>query len=61
MIYQVNFYNVTLGYIICTGPVVIDAVDTNAYVVAAVFWQKLAGMNCIKRKQETIFLPRLAS
>ena len=39
----------------CTGPVVIDAVDTDAYVVAAVLWQKLAGMICIKRKQETIF------
>ena len=38
-----------------TGPVVIDAVDTDAYVVAAVLWQKLAGMICIKRKQETIF------
>ena len=38
----------------CTGPVVIDAVDINAYVVAAVLWQKLAGMICIKRKQETI-------
>ena len=39
----------------CTGPVVIDAVDADAYVVAAVLWQKLAGMICIKRKQETIF------
>ena len=39
----------------CTGHVVIDAVDTDAYVVAAVLWQKLAGMICIKRKQETIF------
>ena len=39
----------------CTGPVVIDAVDTDAYVAAAVLWQKLAGMICIKRKQETIF------
>ena len=39
----------------CTGPVVIDAVDTDAYVVAAVLWQLLAGMICIKRKQETIF------
>ena len=38
-----------------TGHVVIDAVDTDAYVVAAVLWQKLASMICIKRKQETIF------
>ena len=38
----------------CTGPVVIDAVDTDAYVAAAVLWQQLAGMTCIKRKQETI-------
>ena len=39
----------------CTGPVVIDAIDTDAYVVAAVLCQKLAGIICIKRKQETIF------
>ena len=38
-----------------SGPVVIDATDTDAYVAAAVFWQQLAGMICIKRKQETIF------
>ena len=39
----------------CTGPVVIDAVDTDAYVVAAVLWQQLADIIRIKRKQETIF------
>ena len=38
-----------------TGPVVIDAVDTDAYVAAAALWQQLAGMICIKRKQVTIF------
>ena len=36
-----------------TGPVVIDDVDTDAYVAAAVLWQKLAGMIFIKRKHET--------
>ena len=34
---------------------VIDAVDTDAYVAAAVLWQQLADIICIKRKQETIF------
>ena len=38
-----------------TGPVVIDAADTDAYVAAAVLWQQLAGRICSKRKQETIF------
>ena len=38
-----------------TGPVVIDAVDTDAYVAATVLWQKLAGMICIKRKYDRIF------
>ena len=37
-----------------TGPVVIDAVDTDAYVAAAVLWQQLASMVCIKTKQQTI-------
>ena len=39
----------------CTGPVVIDAVDTDAYVVAAVLWQKLA------EKAGDDLLPRPAS
>ena len=39
----------------CTGPVVTDAVNTGAYVVAAVLWLQLAAMICIKTKQETIF------
>ena len=37
-----------------SGPVVIDAADTDAYVAAAVISQQLPGMLCIKRKQETI-------
>jgi len=38
-----------------TGPVTIDAADTDAYVAAAILWQQLACMHCITRKQETIF------
>ena len=38
-----------------SGPVVIDAADTDAYVAAAVLWQQLPGIISIKRKQETIF------
>ncbi len=37
-----------------SGPVVIDAADTDAYVAAAVISQQLPGMLCIKRKQETV-------
>ncbi|KAK7084444.1 hypothetical protein SK128_012003, partial [Halocaridina rubra] len=37
-----------------TGPVVIDATDTDAYVAAAFFSKQLPGMLCIKRKQKTI-------
>ena len=38
-----------------SGPVVIDAADTDAYVAAAAISHQLPGMLCIKRKQETIF------
>jgi len=38
-----------------SGPVIIDAADTDAYVAAAVISQQLPGTLCIKRKQETIF------
>ncbi|KAL8591125.1 hypothetical protein ACOMHN_063749 [Nucella lapillus] len=37
-----------------SGPVVLDSVDTDAYVAAAVISRQLPGMLCIKRKQETI-------
>ena len=37
-----------------SGPVVIDAADTDAYVAAAVISQQLPGMLCIKRKQEIV-------
>ena len=37
-----------------SGPVVIDAADTDAYVAAAFISQQLPGMLCIKRKQETV-------
>ena len=45
----------------CTGPVVIGAVDTNAYVVAAVFWQKRADMIKYQEKAGDDLLPRPAS
>ena len=38
-----------------SGPVVIDAANTDAYVAAAAISHQLPGMLCIKRKQETIF------
>ncbi|KAL8605116.1 hypothetical protein ACOMHN_018917 [Nucella lapillus] len=38
-----------------SGPVVLDSVDTDAYVAAAVISRQLPGMLCIKRKHETIF------
>ena len=38
-----------------SGPVVIDAADTDAYVVAVHISQQLPGMLCINRKQETVF------
>ncbi|KAG1680240.1 hypothetical protein GQR58_012475 [Nymphon striatum] len=44
-----------------TGPVVIDATDTDAYVAAAFISQKLPGMLCIKRKQETIICSDLVT
>jgi len=37
-----------------TGPVVIDATDTDVYIAAAYISHQLPGMLCIKRKQETI-------
>ncbi|KAK1890844.1 U3 small nucleolar RNA-associated protein 10 [Dissostichus eleginoides] len=37
-----------------SGPVVIDATDTDVYVAAALISQQLPGMLCIKRKQETV-------
>ena len=37
----------------CAKQAILD--DTDAYVAAAVLWEQLAGMHCIKRKQETIF------
>ena len=37
-----------------SGPVVIDAADTDAYVAAAAISQQLPGMLCIKRNQETV-------
>ena len=37
-----------------SGPVVIDAADTDAYIAAAVISQQFPGMLCIKRKQETV-------
>ena len=37
-----------------SGPVVIDAADTDAYVAAAFVSQQLSGMLCIKRRQETV-------
>ena len=37
-----------------SGPVVIDSADTDTYVAAAAISQKLPGLLCIKRKQETI-------
>ena len=38
-----------------SGPVVIDAADTDAYIAAASISQQLPGILCIKRKQELIF------
>ena len=38
-----------------SGPVVINAADTDAYVAAAVISQQLPGTLCIKRKQQRIF------
>ena len=37
-----------------SGPVAIDAADTDAYVAAAFVSQQLPGMLCIKRKQEMV-------
>ena len=37
-----------------TSPAVIDTVDTDAYVAAAVISRQWPGMLCIKRKQETV-------
>ena len=37
-----------------SGPVVIDAADTDTYVAAAGISQQLPGTLCIKRKQETV-------
>jgi hypothetical protein len=44
-----------------SGPVVIDAADTDAYVAAAVISHQLPGMLCIKRKQETILCHELVT
>ena len=38
-----------------SGPVGIDAADTDADVAAAVISQQLPGLLCIKRKQENVF------
>ena len=37
-----------------SGPVVIDAADTDAYEAAAVISQQLPGMLCIKRKKDVL-------
>lgn len=37
-----------------SGPVVIDAADTDVYIAASVISQQLPGMLCIKRKKETV-------
>ena len=37
-----------------SGPVVIDAADTDVYVVASAISQKLLGILCIKRNKETV-------
>ncbi|CAJ1050849.1 hypothetical protein KUCAC02_009112 [Xyrichtys novacula] len=37
-----------------SGPVVIDAADTDVYVAASVISQQLPGMLCIKRNKETV-------
>ena len=44
-----------------SGPVVIDAADTDAYVAAAVISKQLPDMLCIKKKQETIFCQGLVT
>ncbi|CAJ1081845.1 hypothetical protein KUCAC02_030351 [Xyrichtys novacula] len=37
-----------------SGPVVIDAADTDVYVAASVISQLLPGMLCLKRNKETV-------
>ena len=44
-----------------SGPVVINSADTDTYVTAAAISQKLPGLLCIKRKQETILCRNLVS
>ena len=44
-----------------TGPVVNDANDTDVYIAAPYISHQLAGMLCIKRKQETILCHSLVS
>jgi len=44
-----------------TGPVVIDATDTDVYIAAAYISHQLPGMLSIKRKQETILCHSLMS
>ena len=44
-----------------SGPVVIDAVDTDAYVAAAFISRQLPGILCIKRKQEMVLCRELVT
>ena len=44
-----------------SGPVVIDAADTDAYVAAAFISRQLPGILCIKRKQEMVLCRELVT